>query len=96
MQIEQTEIGTDSVTLLKYFPFFPFDLAIMYAAISLFCLLVYKTVSAQWMSQAGVDNCDGGAPMESVSSYSGMDLNFVYADSICCHNHVFAEVSGAE
>ena len=41
-----------------------------------------------------IDNCDGGEPMPSVETYLGMDLDFSIADTICCHNHHFAEPRG--
>lgn len=40
------------------------------------------------------EQCGGGAPMESVSSFLDMQLDYDLADRICCHNHVYAEPSG--
>lgn len=40
------------------------------------------------------EQCLGGKPMESVSTFLGMDLDYQTADTICCHNHIYAEYRG--
>mmetsp|Transcript_1056 Transcript_1056/g.1333 ORF Transcript_1056/g.1333 Transcript_1056/m.1333 type:complete len:266 (+) Transcript_1056:25-822(+) len=45
-------------------------------------------------SAAKEEQCMGGAPMENISSFLGMTLEYDLADFICCNNHVWAEDKG--
>uniref|UniRef100_A0A7S4NEN2 Peptide-methionine (R)-S-oxide reductase n=1 Tax=Odontella aurita TaxID=265563 RepID=A0A7S4NEN2_9STRA len=40
------------------------------------------------------EQCGGGAPMKSVSTFLGADLDYSVADRICCNNHRWAERRG--
>jgi len=53
--------------------------------------IVFSFVSSYARSE---EQCMGLAPMESVATFMGMELNYELADRICCNNHRGAEPSG--
>eukprot|EP00546_Thalassionema_frauenfeldii_P014735 CAMPEP_0178928582 /NCGR_PEP_ID=MMETSP0786-20121207/19997_1 /TAXON_ID=186022 /ORGANISM="Thalassionema frauenfeldii, Strain CCMP 1798" /LENGTH=255 /DNA_ID=CAMNT_0020604489 /DNA_START=80 /DNA_END=847 /DNA_ORIENTATION=+ len=40
------------------------------------------------------EQCGGGAPMENITNFLGMALEYDLADYICCNNHINAEDKG--
>ena len=43
---------------------------------------------------SGEEQCNGGAPMSSVSTFLNMSVDYSVSDRICCHNHRYAERKG--